>query len=181
MESMDRTPFTTLHSADLLLAKTCYALCRSMRPACVVETGVAYGVTTSFLLAALDANGSGILHSVDLPPLAPRADDYVGSLIPDRLRGRWRLHRGATRRVLPRLLPSLRPIDLFLHDSLHTYASLSRELRLAAPHLAPRAAVLVDDVDISRAFPEWAGEAAPKFTAIVKKSAAQGLFGVAVF
>jgi hypothetical protein len=147
----------------------------------VVETGVAYGVTTSFLLAALDANGSGVLHSVDLPPLAPRADEYVGSLIPERLRGRWRLHRGATRRVLPKLLPSLGPIDIFLHDSLHTYASLSRELRLVAPCLAARAAVLVDDVESNRAFPEWTTNAAPKFSVVVKKSVAQGLFGVAVF
>jgi hypothetical protein len=85
MTAADKTPFTTLHNADLLLARTCYAICRSLRPRCVVETGVAYGVTTSYLLAALEANGGGVLHSIDLPPLARRADNYVGLLIPVRL------------------------------------------------------------------------------------------------
>jgi predicted O-methyltransferase YrrM len=182
MTAADKTPFTTLHNADLLFARACYAICRSLRPEYVVETGVAYGVTTSYLLAALEANGGGVLHSIDLPPLAPAADNYVGLLIPVRLRGRWRLHRGATRRLLPKLLSAIHPIDMFVHDSLHTYPSVSRELELVTPYLAAPGAVVVDDVDSNRAFSEWINSAAPRFSAVVQESRTDhSQFGVAVF
>ena len=182
MTTADRTPFTAMHNADLLLARTCYAICRSLRPKYVVETGVAYGVTTSYLLAALEANGAGVLHSIDLPPVARRADHYVGLLIPVRLRGRWHLHRGATRRLLPKLLSALHPIDMFVHDSLHTYPSVSRELELVTQYLAARGAVVVDDVDSNRAFSEWTSRATPRFSAVVQESRTDhSQFGVAVF
>ena len=35
----------------------------------VVETGVAHGVTSRFILEALERNGRGFLWSIDLPPL----------------------------------------------------------------------------------------------------------------
>lgn len=181
IEAMDRTPFVAVHSADLLVARICYALCRSMKPACIVETGVAYGVTSTFFLAALEANGRGVLHSIDLPPLAAKADQHVGFLIPRELRGRWRLHRGATRRVLPKLLPLIGPIDIFLHDSLHTYPSLSRELRQVLPRMSNHAAVIVDDIESNSAYSEWATLAAPPFSAVVRQSHKRALFGVAIF
>ncbi len=179
--TMGRAPFGPLPSADLLLAKTCYALCRAIKPACVVETGVAYGVSSSFFLAALEANGKGVLHSIDLPALSRKADDYVGSVIPDRLRTRWRLYRGSTRRVLPKLLPLIDPIDIFLHDSLHTYSGMSQDLRIVLSHLAGRAAVVVDDVELNTAFSEWESLAAPAFSAVVRSIQKRSLFGVAVF
>jgi predicted O-methyltransferase YrrM len=179
--AMNRAPFATLHSADLNLARTCYALCRAMKPACVVETGVAYGMTSSFILAALEANGMGVLHSIDLAPLTKDADAYVGALIPVRLRQRWRLHRGSTHRILPRLLPEVDPIDIFLHDSLHTYQTVTRELRQVKPHMAARAAVLVDDIESNRAYSEWVTAAAPVFSAVVHQSKKRSLFGVAIF
>jgi hypothetical protein len=39
----------------------------------------------------------------------------------------------------------------------------------------------VDDVDANRAFPEWVGVAAPRFSSVVKKSHAKGAFGAAIF
>ena len=43
-----------------------YAAIRSLRPEVVVETGVANGVSTAYLLLALDQNGKGILHSIEI-------------------------------------------------------------------------------------------------------------------
>ncbi|RMG03228.1 MAG: hypothetical protein D6735_08975 [Acidobacteria bacterium] len=71
----------------------------------VLETEVGYGVTSAFILKALEVNGHGTLHSVDLPPLGCDADQFVGILIPELLKYRWQLHRGVSRRVLPSLLP----------------------------------------------------------------------------
>jgi cephalosporin hydroxylase len=149
-------PFTTEHSADLSLGRACYALCRALRPEVALETGVAYGVTSAFVLAAMARNGRGALHSVDLPPLARGADAHVGALVPASLRSRWTLHRGASRRVLPALLGRLGPITLFVHDSLHTYLNVRDELRLVGPRLARPAAVVIDDADMNGAPDEWA-------------------------
>src|SRR6266480_7212838 len=76
-----RGPFNLLHNADFSLARLAYALCRALKPSVVMETGVAYGVSTAFLLKALDVNRNGRLHSIDLPPLARAADHFVGVLV----------------------------------------------------------------------------------------------------
>ena len=39
----------------------CYAMCRVLRPKIVVETGVGYGWTTTFILRALEKSGVGQL------------------------------------------------------------------------------------------------------------------------
>ena len=96
----------SVYDADLELARTCYALCRFVRPATVVETGVANGVTTAFLLQALEANGAGALFSIDLPP-AGVDPKLVGHLVPQQLRSRWRLSFGASKQLLPSLLENL--------------------------------------------------------------------------
>ncbi len=46
-----------------------YALIRLLRPAHVVEVGVSSGVSSAYLLKAMDRLGRGTLHSVDLPKL----------------------------------------------------------------------------------------------------------------
>ncbi len=83
------------------LTRLCYAVVRAQEPECVVETGVCYGVTSFFILAALARNSKGNLYSIDLPPLGQDADRFVGSAIPDgALKTRWHLHRGVSRRIL---------------------------------------------------------------------------------
>ncbi len=109
-------PFTTRHHADLSLARLCYAVCRLLRPEIVLETGVAYGVTTALVLKALQVNGKGRLYSIDLPPLGENADAFVGYLVPEALRARWTVNRGVSKRVLPQLLPRLGRVDLFIPD-----------------------------------------------------------------
>jgi hypothetical protein len=82
---------------------------RSAEPRAVIETGVAHGVSTAFMLAALDANGSGELHSIDLPPHDAAPISVSVRAFRRQLRARWSLHRGMSRSVLPRLLASCRP------------------------------------------------------------------------
>jgi hypothetical protein len=169
-------PFPLAYNAAPSLAKLCYALCRALRPATVVETGVAYGVTSSFITKALGLNGAGELHSVDRPAVQPGVEDYIGALVPHELRSRWTLHRGTSRRILPRLLPELEGVSLFVHDSQHTYRNVSWELRTVTPQLTGRAAVLVDDTAGHRAFEHWVERSRPSFSAVV----AEEPVGVAV-
>jgi predicted O-methyltransferase YrrM len=149
-----RDPFTPRWAADSLLARLCYLACRLLRPAVVVETGVAYGVSSAFVLAALERNGRGVLHSVDLPPLRRGTARAWGAAVPAGLEGRWRVHRGTGGRVLPGLLEELGAADLFLHDSLHTRRNMRREFEAVWPRLRPGGVLLADDVERNGAFGE---------------------------
>jgi hypothetical protein len=160
-------PFPIAHNAAPSLARVCYALVRALRPAVVLETGVAYGVSSSFILKALALNGTGELHSVDRPPIRFGVESYVGALVPDELRSRWTLHLGTSRRLLPGLLSEIGRLGLFVHDSQHTYRNVTWELRTVSPRLTPTAGVVVDDAAGTRAFEDWADGARPAFSAVV--------------
>ena len=127
------------------------------RPQSVVETGVAMGFTSAVILAALQDNASGALHSVDLPPLQVDPGSFTGQVVPSELRARWSLTLGPTRTVLPALTPSVAPIDLFVHDSDHSYAGQLEDYRLAWPDIAPGATLISDDV-CNAAFLDFAAE-----------------------
>jgi predicted O-methyltransferase YrrM len=147
-----RDAFSPRWAADSRLARLCYVLCRLIKPSSVIETGVAYGVSSAFILRALEENGHGTLHSVDLPPLRREYEGFWGIAVPDALRGRWHLHRGSSARILPRLLAQTRTIDLFLHDSLHTGRNMRREFDTVWPHIRTGGALLADDVERNRSF-----------------------------
>jgi hypothetical protein len=171
-------PFSLAHNGDITLARCCYLLCRTLKPAVVLETGVAYGTTSAFSLAALHQNSTGELWSIDLPPLGREADRYVGALIPQPLKGRWHLHRGPSKRILPPLLKAIGGVDLFIHDSLHTYRSMLREFQAVWPFLRPGGVLIADDVGESSAFMEFARVVTPSFYAVVRQENKDSLFGV---
>jgi predicted O-methyltransferase YrrM len=146
--------FSPRWAADSRLARLCYLLCRLIEPSVVIETGVAYGVSSAFILRALEENGGGTLHSVDLPPLRRDYERFWGIAIPEALRDRWTVHRGASGRVLPHLLEEAGTLDLFVHDSLHTYRNMRREFDLVWPRIRKGGVLLADDVERNRAFGE---------------------------
>jgi hypothetical protein len=170
-------PFNMALSADFRLARFCYAVCRATKPQTVVETGVAYGVTTFCILKALELNGSGELHSIDLPPFAALARKFQGIVVPPSLRARWRLYCGSSRRVLPRLLNQLpNGVDIFIHDSLHTHRNMFREYRAVWPTL--KGILISDDVGLNSAFTDFAGSVQPKACFHMKEEAKDSIFGV---
>jgi predicted O-methyltransferase YrrM len=142
--------------ADPALARSIYCLAVHLRPRRVVETGVARGLTSRFLLEGLEHNGEGELSSIDLPPLMDRRlEEEVGAAVPLRLRPRWTYIRGSSRRRLPDLLANLGTIDLFAHDSIHTGRNVLFELEHAWAALRPGGVAVVDDVQYSRGFSEF--------------------------
>lgn len=153
-EIRHKDPFSPRWAADSLLARCCYLACRLLEPAVVVETGVAYGVSSAFILKALEENGRGVLHSVDLPPMRRKYNEFWGIAVDEALRPRWSIHRGSSKRVLPGLLEEVGAVDLFLHDSLHTHRNMRREFELVWPRLRTGGVILADDVERNRAFGE---------------------------
>jgi Methyltransferase domain len=130
-----------------------WCLTRHLRPSRVVETGVARGFTTRFILAALERNAHGRLWSIDLPPpRSPELDEQIGVAVPEALRTRWVYVRGLSRRRLPRLLSRLGTIELFVHDSKHSKRNLLFELEHAWTSLTDGGAIVADDVDLNCGF-----------------------------
>jgi hypothetical protein len=173
-------PFDLGHNGNFCLARSIYVLCRVLSPNIVLETGVAYGVTSAFTLQALAVNRKGGLVSVDLPPLGRDADRHVGMLIPQNLRDRWCLHRGPAKRILPHLITSIREIDVFVHDSLHTYRHMNFEFETAWPCICPGGVLVADNVDLNDAFVRFAARVNPAYSALAQEDNTTDLFGMMI-
>ena len=145
-------------AGDTMLGLLVYRVARATRPDMIVETGVATGVTSAHLLAALEDNGHGMLHSIDLPPTDMLAAGHVGAAVPHDLRHRWMYHWGASRRLLPKLLSGLQGRLMFVHDSDHSYANMAWEIRNAWRAMTSGGVIVCDDVDLHSAFIDTARE-----------------------
>lgn len=157
--------------ADLYAKKVLiqYAIVRALRPSIVVETGVANGVSSSYILLAMHLNKKGTLHSIDigdksfLPP-----NEETGWIIPKWLRSRWVLHIGDSKEVLPALLRELKNIDVFIHDSLHTYEHMLFEFLTAWPYLNSGGILISDDALWNPAFTEFCHQMNPDVYGIIR-------------
>lgn len=124
-----------------------YWLVRYMRPECVVETGVAAGFSSHAILSALTENGNGFLHSSDFPYF--RLEDpekYIGIIVPESLRARWRLYTKGDRVNLPQILSGIESVDMFHYDSDKRYAGRHRAMSLILEKMAPSGVILMDDI-----------------------------------
>ena len=149
-----------------------YRLLRELEPRVAVETGVCNGVSTAFVLLALEDNGAGELWSIDLPEVA--GEEYEpgtfwdgkggavippgkepGWMVPPKLRDRWHLVLGRSQDELPGLLERVGDIDFFMHDSEHSYECMSFEFRTAWEALREGGALVADDVNVNSAWDEF--------------------------
>jgi hypothetical protein len=136
-----------------------YALVRLLRPAHVVEVGVSSGVSSAYLLAALEKNGDGMLHSVDLPSRPRRGTDggkaprmswslppgrSPGWAVPPRLWNRWDLRLGDKATALPILAVQLPRVDLLVYDVPHEDVATRQEFRFLDPLVPPGGVAIVD-------------------------------------
>jgi predicted O-methyltransferase YrrM len=131
-----------------------YVAIRAAGPDRVVATGSRFGAFDAYLARALERNGRGTLHSIDLPG-GPEAFEY-GHLVPDWCRHRWQIHEGDVRDILPDLMDDLAPVDAFVHDSLHTKPHMRWEFETAHDRLAADGVLLSHDVLLSDVFPTFA-------------------------
>jgi cephalosporin hydroxylase len=141
-----------------------YVLVRLYKPAVCLETGVFYGGNTSFILNALRVNGTGKLISIDLPGneikrelrhhLVGDSEDIpegldIGFIVHENLKEQWTLIRGDS---LKEILKIKQKIDLYIHDSDHSFNFITREMSLVWNKLKADAIILADDLDWSNGF-----------------------------
>lgn len=133
-----------------------YNACLHVKPENVIETGVALGWSTLAILTALSELGKGHLTSIDMPYPGRQGDRYVGWIVPDSLRTRWTLVRGADRDVLPGLVAAPGGLDLVHYDSDKSPEGRAFAFSLLWPALRPGGVLISDDIQQNFGFQEFA-------------------------
>ena len=174
---LGRQTYGEYSDAEVSMARAVWCTVLHRRPAVVVETGVARGVTSRIVLEALDRNGRGHLWSIDLPPpLEKDLHGQIGAAVPSSRRDRWSYVKGSSRRRLPSLLRALAQVDVFIHDSLHTPRNTRFEMERTLPVLAAGGIMIVDDISPHQAFAEFARENARLETLVCPHSDKAGSY-----
>jgi hypothetical protein len=122
-----------------------YALIRATEPERVVETGTHLGLGSCVIASALLRNGHGQLTTIDIDPESGYLIGEPWSAVIDRRIG-----------SSVDALKEMTDVNIFLHDSLHTYEYESQELAAVESNLAPGAIVLSDNAHDSAALSDWA-------------------------
>jgi predicted O-methyltransferase YrrM len=153
-----------------------YWLVRKLKPNTIVQCGVCNGLSSAFMTLALAKNGSdGKLYAIDIPPVFNAKDPAwtiggktygvvipegktSGWMVPEAYRTRFEVQSGDAKDLLPKLVDSLPSIDLFYHDSDHTYNHMMFEFREAKRKLVPGGLVVADDISWNASLWDFADE-----------------------
>lgn len=128
-----------------------YTLVRELKPDTFLETGVSHGFSSLLILEAMERNGKGTLFSTDI--------EYdVGELVPLGLRKRWKLIIDTPDKVLDVAIRTVadKRIDIFMHDSDHSYEGMAREFNLVKNNMSTNGIILSDDIEENNAFIDFA-------------------------
>ena len=154
-----------------------YALCFFHKPDIVVETGVANGFSSSYILLALDQLGKGELISIDKLVRPWHTKEKIGYAIPKWLRHKHKIIVVNASTELKKLLESISIVDIFIHDSSHTYQNMINEFRIAWAYIKKGGYLLSDDISQNDAFLEFSDEVGAT-PIIVKGKETDTYFGI---
>lgn len=119
-------------------AAVLFLIARAAKPQFMLETGTFKGYSTQQIARALQLNGSGRLVTVDLAT-------HTGEMVAAELMPWVTFHRGLASRDFAQTLTDNDSIDVFFHDSLHTFLNTLGELTWFAPHYASDALIVCHD------------------------------------
>ncbi len=151
-------PYPIDYSINYDSRKFLYIICRIIKPKNVVETGVAYGLSSLYILKSLQDNNFGTLHSIDSIFRPWQTVEMIGRIIPDELRDKWNLLVGSSVEKLEEILNNLDQTDIFIHDSLHTYENMMFEFQNAFEKIKHNGIIISDDVLGNDAFYDFVTE-----------------------
>ena len=170
-------PYPVDFALDRDVGRLLAYLCMYYQPEVVIETGVANGFSTSYILFGLETIGKGKLISFDYLILPWHTKEKVGLAIPNSLRHRHILKVGNAATELKQYLRNVDSIDIFLHDSSHTYKNMMEEFHIAWPHIKKGGFLLSDDVHKHDAFLDFSDEV-KKTPLVISKTSYGGCFGI---
>jgi predicted O-methyltransferase YrrM len=138
-------------------------LIKKEKPDKMIETGVESGFSTELFVAALVENGKGHLWSVDPNP----TPFWMANPIEH---PRFTMVIGKSEEALDALYARIGPVDMFLHDSDHSFKNQTYEYEWAFSHVRSGGIIASDDTG-------WADVPGPGHGAWDKFLARHGLTG----
>ncbi len=145
--------FPDFYNTESLTRVALWNVVRAKRPDIVVETGIANGVSTRTILRAMEANGSGHLYSFDV-------DERALSSVTGAIRERWTPvivnSKSAMEDLRSWAHSKSGEVDVWYHDSDHSYEWQRAEFELALNALASGGVLVSDDIDGNEAFADFA-------------------------
>ncbi|MEM0128494.1 MAG: class I SAM-dependent methyltransferase [Thermoplasmatales archaeon] len=134
--------------------KALYSLIAAKRPNVVIETGMGPGVSTTAILYAIGRDAKVI--SIDPGEPYGKGDKEVGFVIPEDLKKNLKYVKGRTSEMLAGVLMQVGKVDVFFHDSDHSYGNVMFELETVLQYLNSQFLIIVDNYDWSDAPADFA-------------------------
>lgn len=131
-----------------------YYACEFVNAQHVVETGVAYGWSSLASLLSL-VKRNGMLYSSDMPYLSEDGDPYVGYVVPETLRGNWKLFRLADRESLPKIFAENTTFDVLHYDSDKSYNARTWAYEELYKHLKKGGVFISDDIGDNASYQDF--------------------------
>lgn len=156
-----------------------YLVTRLLNPDSVLEVGVANGVSTAYILGALDAiDSESDIRAIDKPQFVSdireqrgeRGLRNVGGLIPDHKTAAWVAPRnqraaygyqyyvGDFRQALPGIVNDLEPLDLAIYDATKDASEMEMAYRTILDSLVTGGVLISDDISVNNVFEEVTSE-----------------------
>lgn len=176
-----RYTYAYYSDAEMTMCRAIWCAIGHTWPEAVVETGVAHGVSSRVILEALNANHKGHLWSIDLPfPFDPGLHAQTGVAVTQDCRPRWTYLEGPSRKLLPSLVRRTGPVQVFVHDSLHTARNTLFEMEQIARIMPEHGVMIIDDIGSHSGFSGFRRRHPEYQTIVCESSDHEGLFGIAV-
>lgn len=131
-----------------------YYACEFTQAKSVVETGVAYGWSSLASLMSLQKR-EGKLYSSDMPYIGQDGDQYVGCVVPEKLRQNWKLFRFADKESLPKILAETKEIDVVHYDSDKSYEGMQWAYETLYLRVKKGGIFISDDINDNSAFQDF--------------------------
>ncbi len=151
-------PYPIDYSISSDSRKFLYILCRIVKPEKIIETGVAYGLSSYYMLSALNKNKVGTLISIDSVFRPWQSKEMIGAIIPEDLRDKWKLVLGKSNEKLLEVFDDTENVGIFVHDSLHSYKNMTFEFNCAINKIIDNGIIISDDILDNDAFYDFIKE-----------------------
>lgn len=135
-----------------------FIIVRAVKPNIMIETGSFDGLSTAVILLAMAKNNKGTLYTIDLynPSLPKDIDAEPAWVVPDYLRDRLQLKKGTSAELLESVIEQVGEVDMFYHDSWHTYKNMMFEYQTVWTALRPNGLLMSEYLpDLNDAFKDF--------------------------
>jgi len=154
--------------------QTLYALIRKLKPNVFVETGIRFGGSSAAILFGLHKNQQGKLISIDKWTEQP---EKIGCFVPEWLKDKWEPIKGKTCDVLPSVETN-GGLDLFLHDSEHSYKNMYFEYDWSKDNLKDDGLIISHDIGANNSFFDFSHNFGLPYYLVESDMAGRYCFGV---